>query len=101
MRIEKSRKEDPEHWSVLFTYAEMIAAMEKKQAKKDNPLNIEQKDISIYGALPLNVLPIDEKVLVRNEGSMKTKKRTRIGYTIDEKTNKKIRISKKSNEKID
>ena len=37
MRIEKSRKEDPEHWSVLFTYAEMIAAMEKKQAKKDNP----------------------------------------------------------------
>ena len=31
----------------------------------------------------------------------KTKKRTRIGYTIDEKTNKKIRISKKSNEKID
>ena len=31
----------------------------------------------------------------------KTKKRTRIGYTIDEKSNKKIRISKKSNEKID
>lgn len=31
----------------------------------------------------------------------KTKKRTRIGYTIDEKSNKKIRISKKSSEKID
>ena len=31
----------------------------------------------------------------------KTKKRTRIGYTRDEKSNKKIRISKKSNEKID
>ena len=31
----------------------------------------------------------------------KTKKVTRIGYTKDEKTNKKIRISKKSNEKID
>ena len=30
----------------------------------------------------------------------KTKKRTRIGHTID-KNNKKIRISKKSNEKID
>ena len=30
----------------------------------------------------------------------KTKKSTRIGYTID-KNNKKIRISKKSNEKID
>lgn len=77
IRIEKSRKDDPEHWSMLFTYAEMLAAREKKQAKKDNPLNIDLKDISIYGDMPLNVLPIDEKVLIRNEGSMKTKKRTR------------------------
>lgn len=77
MKIEKSRKDDPEHWSALFTYAEMIAAMEKKQAKKDNPLNIDQKDISVYGDMPLNVLLIDEKVFVRNEGTMKTKKRIR------------------------
>ncbi len=31
----------------------------------------------------------------------KTKKPTRIGYKLDEKSNKKERISKKSNEKID
>ena len=31
----------------------------------------------------------------------KTKKRTTIGHTTDTKTNKKIRIAKKSNEKID
>ena len=31
----------------------------------------------------------------------KTKKVTRIGHTTDTKTNKKIRIAKKSNEKID
>ena len=31
----------------------------------------------------------------------KTKKRTRIGHTTDTKTNKKIRIAKKSNEKLD
>ena len=31
----------------------------------------------------------------------KTKKPTRIGYMIDEKTNKKVRFAKKSNEKID
>ena len=31
----------------------------------------------------------------------KTKKRTRVGHTTDTKTNKKIRIAKKSNEKID
>lgn len=31
----------------------------------------------------------------------KTKERTRIGHTTDEKTGKKVRIAKKSNEKID
>ena len=31
----------------------------------------------------------------------KTKKRTRIGHDIDSKTNKKGRVTKKSNEKID
>jgi len=31
----------------------------------------------------------------------KTKKPTRIGYKFDEKSNKKIRITKKSNEKLD
>ncbi len=31
----------------------------------------------------------------------KTKKRSRIGHTIDTKSNKKIRITKKSSEKID
>ncbi len=31
----------------------------------------------------------------------KTKKRTRIGHTTDSKTGKKVRIAKKSNEKID
>ena len=77
IRLEKSRKEDPECWSRKFTYAEMLAAMEKKQAKKENPLNIKVEDISVYGKLPLNSLGIDEKVLVRNEGNMKTKKRTR------------------------
>lgn len=77
VRIEKCRKDDPEHWSVLFTYAEMLAAMEKKQSKKDNPLEIKKEDISVYGELPLYSLPLEEKVLVRDEGSMKTKKRTR------------------------
>ena len=31
----------------------------------------------------------------------KTKKPTRVGVTINEKTNKKVRVSKKSNEKFD
>ena len=40
---------------------------------------------------PINVMLIDPK----------TKKPTRVGIMIDEKTNKKVRISKKSNEKFD
>ena len=31
----------------------------------------------------------------------KTKKPTRVGVTVNEKTNKKVRVSKKSNEKFD
>ena len=100
MKIEKSRKDDPEHWSALFTYAEMIAAMEKKQSKKDNPLNIEQKDISVYGDMPLNVLPIDEKVFVRNEGTMKTKKRIRSMMIFNADKYRKIHVRIECNARI-
>lgn len=76
-RIEKERKNDPENWSRLFTYEEMLAAMQKKQSKKDNPLQINPENISVYGDMPLNALPLDDKVLIRNDGSMKAKKRIR------------------------
>lgn len=77
IRIEKERKNDPENWSRLFTYAEMLAAMQKKQFKKDNPLQINLENIYVYGDMPLNVLPLDDKVLIRNDGTMKSKKRIR------------------------
>ncbi|WP_159442070.1 helicase HerA domain-containing protein [Clostridium sp. Marseille-P2415] len=77
IRIERTRKDDPENWSTLFTYAEVLTAMEKKQAKKENPLQIDLEDITIYGEIPLESLALDEKVLIRNEGSMTTKKRRR------------------------
>lgn len=77
VQIEKNRKADPEHWTILYTYAEMLAAMEKKQSKKDNPLKIDPENIEVYGPMPLYSLPLDEKVLIRDEGSMKTRKRTR------------------------
>lgn len=77
IRIEKERKNDPENWSRLFTYAEMLAAMQKKQFKKDNPLQINLENIYVYGDMPLNVLSLDDKVLIRNDGTMKSKKRIR------------------------
>lgn len=76
-RIEKAHKDEGENWSRLFTYAELLAAMEKKQAKMDNPLKIEKEDITVYGDLPLNVISPDEAYIIRNEGSQTAKKRTK------------------------
>lgn len=99
-RIEKNRKVDPENWSILFTYDEMLAGMEKKQEKKDNPLNIELKDISVYGDLPLNSFSIDETVFIRDEGSMKTKKRVRNMIIFNPNKYEKIHICFETNIRI-
>ena len=59
----------------------------------------------------IKTLRAENKVIVEIEAPInasnvmiidpKTKKRTRIGHTTDTKTGKKIRIAKKSNEKLD
>ncbi len=76
-QIERCSKEDPEHWSKSFTYKAVLSAMEKKQAKKDNPLIIDLEQINCYGQIPIDRLPLEDKVLVRNESSMTVKKRIR------------------------
>lgn len=64
-----------------------VAKVHQKPTGQDNGGIIEvEKPINAS-----NVMIIDPK----------TKKRTRIGHTTDSKTGKKIRITKKSNEKID
>ena len=75
IRIEKAHKEEGENWSHLFSYAELVAAMERKQSKMENPLKIENDDISFYGNMPLNAFNLDENLLIRNEGAQTTKKR--------------------------
>lgn len=75
--IEREYKRDSENWSVMFTYARLRAAKEKKQAKMENPLKIENDDIVIYGELPLNTLTTEDKIIIRNEGSQTAKKRTK------------------------
>lgn len=75
--IERAHKEEGENWSRLFTYAQLIAAMEQKQSKMENPLKIENSDISIYGDFPLNAFNADESYIIRNEGAQTGKKRTK------------------------
>ena len=66
-------------------------------------VNIVKKHKKGNGQETGGILEVEAPIHVSNVMIIdpKTKKPTRIGYTIDEKSNKKIRISKKSNEKID
>lgn len=65
--------------------------------------NIVKKHKKGNGQETGGILELEAPIHVSNVMMIdpKTKNPTRIGYKIDEKSNKKIRISKKSNEKID
>lgn len=77
IELEREYKRDAENWSIVFTYARLLAAIERKQAKMENPLKIENEDIIVYGDIPLNVLASEDGVVIRNEGSQTAKKRTK------------------------
>lgn len=77
IRIEKAQKDYQDEWSRLFPYVELLDAMQKKQAKMENPLKIDNEDINVYGDMPLNIIALDEQFIIRNEGSQTAKKRTK------------------------
>ncbi|MDO5393826.1 MAG: 50S ribosomal protein L24 [Mycoplasmatota bacterium] len=66
-------------------------------------VNIVKKHQKPTGQATGGILEIEAPINASNVMIVdpKTKKRTRIGHTTDTKTGKKIRITKKSNEKID
>lgn len=74
-KMENAQRKDPENWSVEFTYAEIMAQIQKHQSKLDNPIKIETDDISIYGAFPIDSLEYGTEWLIRNEGSQTAKRR--------------------------
>jgi len=78
-----------------------------KTLRKDNKVivegvNIVKKHRKGNGQESGGILEVEAPIHASNVMMIdpKTKKRTRIGHTID-KNNKKVRISKKSNEKLD
>ncbi len=99
-RIENWQKQDPENWSRLISYADLIAAMEKKKAKTENPLKIENEDICVYGELPLNTVAYDDSFIVRNEGSQTAKKRTRNLLIFNDKKYRTLHIRINCNARI-
>ena len=100
LKIERESKADPDNWSHLFKYAELVAAMERKQAKMDNPLKIENENITVYGTLPLDMIKYEEDFLIRNEGSQTTKKRTKNLLIFNPQRYSKIHIQIDCNTKI-
>ncbi len=100
IQIEKAHKDDAENWSRVFTYAELLAALERKKAKMENPLKIDNDDISVYGDLPFNAINIDEGLLIRNEGSQTTKKRTKNLLIFNPEKYSKVYIQVTCNAKI-
>ena len=80
----------------------------KKVLRKENRviiegINLVKKHQKGNGQESGGILEVEAPIHASNVMLLdpKTKKRTRIGHTTDTKTNKKIRITKKSNEKID
>lgn len=74
-KIEVEHRKAPEEWSRLFTYAEMLAQMEKHKSKIENPLKIENEDIIVYGNIPIEHFEYEKAWLIRNEGSQTAKRR--------------------------
>ena len=66
-------------------------------------INVVKKHQKPNGQETGGILDVEAPIAASNVMIVdpKTKKRTRIGHTTDTKTGKKIRITKKSNEKID
>lgn len=99
-RIEIEQRKDPENWSRLFTYAEMLAQIEKHKSKIDNPLKIENDDISVYGMIPLENLQYGVEWVIRNEGSQTAKKRKKNIVVFNSSKKQPIHIRFNCNAKV-
>ena len=75
--IVSRKNKNIEQWSRMISYAQVLAAMERKQAKKDKPLLIEKENIFAYRDIELNPYIDDAELFIRNEGSQNAKKRTK------------------------
>lgn len=72
VKLTSEKNKNLDQWSKSIKYSEVIAAMEKKQAKKDKPLQIDKDGITAYHDIPLNQYVQDSTLFIRNEGSQKT-----------------------------
>ena len=81
----------------------IIKTMKKENKVVVEGVNVRKKHQKPTGQETGGIIEVAAPIAASNVMIIdpKTKKRTRIGHTTDTKTGKKIRITKKSNEKID
>lgn len=99
-RIESEQRKDPENWTRLFTYAEMLAQIEKHKSKMDNPLKIDTEDISVYGEMPIDMLVYGTNWIARNEGSQTAKRRQKNIVIFNSDKKEKIHIRFNCNARV-
>lgn len=99
-RIENEQRKDPENWSHLFSYSDMLTQMEKHRSKIDNPLKIENDDISIYGIIPIENLQYGDEWIIRNEGSQTAKKRQKNIVVFNSEKRQQLHIRINCNAKV-
>lgn len=95
LEMEKAQRQDPDTWSLSFPYSVIVSQRLKHKSKLDNPLNIENDDITVYKDVPINSFEYGTEWIIRNEGSQKSKKRQKniIIFNKDKASQIHIRIN--------
>ena len=99
-RIETEQRKDPENWSNVFSYAEILMQIEKHKSKTENPLKIENEDISVYGEIPIEIFNYGLDWIVRNEGSQNAKKRQKNIVIFNSEKKQQLHIRFNCNAKV-
>lgn len=99
-KIESEKNKNLENWSTAFSYNDIVKAMEKLQSLKENPLQIDNGDITAYGTIPLEGFLEGEKLFIREEGSMTRKKRVRSVLIFNPDKYSNVTVSVACNRKI-
>lgn len=98
--MEKAQRQDPENWSLEFTYSKILSEKEKHKSKLENPLQIENEDITVYKDVSIDTLEYGNEWIIRNEGSQKLKKRQKNILIFNKDKANKIHIRINCNAKV-
>ncbi|WP_407399378.1 helicase HerA domain-containing protein [Anaerovibrio sp.] len=99
-KMERAQNEYLDEWSSLFPYEDLLEAMQKKQAKQEKPLKIDDSDITVYGDEPCNELVFNEQFIIRCEGSQTAKRRRKNLFIFNPEHYSKIFLKINCNTKI-